>query len=154
MKKAAKLTPDQVLAIRLEYAKGDIFQKQLGAKYDVEQATISAILRGASRTDVGGPLSKTERPLTADIARAIREEYRKGKVSKYALAKKYRVVAGTVTAVVQRTIWNHVPDLDPKNVEQYQASLLKPINPNKRLSDADAMSLFGLRGDTEPGGGE
>lgn len=35
----------------------------------------------------------------------------------------------------------------------YLTPTLKPINPNKRLSDADALSIFGLRGDSERDGG-
>lgn len=42
----AKLTDDQVRAIRQRYSEGGISQRQLGAQYGIQQGAVSAILRG------------------------------------------------------------------------------------------------------------
>lgn len=51
------LTPEQVVAIREEYAAGGISQQALGDKHGVGTATINRIVRGLSYTTIGGPIS-------------------------------------------------------------------------------------------------
>lgn len=45
---AAKLTEEQVRAIRAEYAKGGISQSQLGRRYGIKQNTVSVIVNGVN----------------------------------------------------------------------------------------------------------
>jgi hypothetical protein len=144
LRSATKLTADQALAIRLEYANSDITRKQLAAKYGVGTPAIRSVLLGTNWKDAGGPLSKSEDILTPDSVRAIREEYRKGRVRQADLATKYGVSEATINMLLSRRIWKHVSDLDEKNIEKYQSALLKPIDPNRRLSDTDAARIFGL----------
>jgi hypothetical protein len=44
----SKLSPDDVLSIRLTYASGDWTQKELAAEFNVWQSCISKVTRGES----------------------------------------------------------------------------------------------------------
>jgi len=44
----SKLTNDQVRAVRIQYGKGDITQKELACKYGMSQPAISRIVRGVA----------------------------------------------------------------------------------------------------------
>ena len=42
----AKLTPEAVIAIRREYATGQVLQRELAEKYNIKQETVSGLVRG------------------------------------------------------------------------------------------------------------
>lgn len=53
----AKLTAEQVVAIRERYAQGNTSQKVLGAEFGVTQSCIGRLVVGTTYPDVGGPLT-------------------------------------------------------------------------------------------------
>ena len=104
----ARLTADQALAIRIEYAQGGITHDDLAAKYGVSDSAINAVLRQQSWRDVGGPLAPTRNKVTVHDVRAIREEYANGGISQEQLAERYGISRPTVTLIINRKNWKNV----------------------------------------------
>lgn len=57
---SAKLTPEQIAAIRDRYAVGGVSQRALGRVYGVDQTTISCVVRGRTWTHVGADARATD----------------------------------------------------------------------------------------------
>jgi hypothetical protein len=90
----------------------------------------------------------------------IKLEYAKGGITNKQLAATYGVTQSTISLLLRGEIWPDVggplarPETEAEMIERFQSSLLKPLDPKRLLRDADARSIFDLRGDSEPGGGE
>jgi transposase-like protein len=105
---AAKLTNNQALAIRLEYAKGGVTHDELAKKYGVSDSAICSIVRQQSWRDAGGPLAPSNRKLDAAAVRNIRERYSEGGYSFHQLGREHGVSAAAVKAVIYGRNWRHV----------------------------------------------
>jgi DNA-binding XRE family transcriptional regulator/predicted GIY-YIG superfamily endonuclease len=87
----AILTEDLVISIRETYAIGNITQEELAKKYGVSRENISAIVRGKSWPEVGGPTGKRKPAIKKAITEEIKNQIislRKEKTSYNKIAEK------------------------------------------------------------------
>lgn len=121
---SAKLTDDQVEAIRVAYASGQHSQRMLACQYGVGQMTVSQVVRGKTWRHVGGPIQESggrrnspnekrgsDKPiarLTEQQALDIRTLYASGNYSQKVLAARYGVGQMTISWIVRRVTWTHV----------------------------------------------
>lgn len=73
----AILTEDVVISIRTEYATGSFTQEELAIKYGVKKQTVGDIVRGRRWTNVGGPITKTNKKATLSPAELSKLQYYK-----------------------------------------------------------------------------
>ena len=104
----AKLSPEQVLAIRVEYAGGGVTFRGLAAKYGVSDSAIGALLRQLSWRDVGGPTAGTRNKVSPEDVRSIRAEYAAGETTHKKLAEKFGLTPSAVTQIITRRNWRHI----------------------------------------------
>lgn len=98
----AKITTEQVISIREEYAAGSTTQKQLAEKYNLGKETIRIIVSGEAWKSVGGPIHKTNRhkSWSNDQILAIRMEYARGEISKKEIAAKYHTSQTSMSRIL------------------------------------------------------
>ena len=115
----AKLSDVAVVEIRKRYAAGGISLANLARAHHVTDVLIGMIVRGKSRKGAAGPISVVppvigERvggaKMTADGVLALRAAYAAGGVSIYRLAEQYGIAFQTVSNIVRRQTWQHVPE--------------------------------------------
>jgi hypothetical protein len=120
----ARLTENDVLAIRGLYATGQYRQADLAQRYGVIRQHISAIVTGVTWKHLpvltaetaamkGVHLQRGETQnfskLTAPIVQAIRASAAEGVMSNNALARLYNVSNVTIGHIVRRKTWHHLP---------------------------------------------
>lgn len=66
-----KLTTDQIILIREQYASGKMSLSSLGRMYEVNKTAIHKIVTGVNWTDIGGPVRSRKRKEEHDSARRI-----------------------------------------------------------------------------------
>lgn len=110
----AKLTEEQVVKMRDEYACGNVTITKLANKYKVSRSTIFRILRHERWGHVGGAncssllkegRRKASAKLTEKQVRAIREKYARGGVTQVRLAKDYGISERAVSHIINYTRW-------------------------------------------------
>lgn len=112
----AKLTEEIVKAIRADYKRGGVSQRELAVKYGISQPTVSHVVTGYVWGHVKGavePLTdhtvgRMQRALTDNEARAIRLEYQLGNVTQAQLAERYGVVQSQISNIILRKTYKHV----------------------------------------------
>lgn len=106
----AKLNWEMVKAIRQEYQKGTITQRDLAEKYNTKQPTVCGILKNTDWIDknyVGVATNKTpvkRAKLTLEMVIGIKKDYQEG-MSQFKIRDKYNVSQ----AQVSRVILNQIP---------------------------------------------
>jgi len=116
------LDAEQVRAIRACYSEGGVTQAQLAVQYGVSAPAIAKAVRGETWAEAGGPLSKAPRGarkcrgsangaarLSERQVRDIRSRHRQGE-SVSSIAQNLDLPWSTVSAVVRRQTWSHIPD--------------------------------------------
>ncbi len=115
----AKLTDDQVIAIRSRYAVGNVSQEELAADYGVAGSLICLIVTGKRWRHVAGEYgrpptrrSKGEQHpntrLTEAMVIELRARYAAGGIGQVALAAEYGVSQTTINNILLRKVWRHV----------------------------------------------
>lgn len=120
---SAKLTNEQVILIRQEYAKGIETAAEIGKRFGVTDEPIRKIVRGEAWKNVAGPSGILRRKgaragvyigekafnakLTNDQVREIRAEYRRG-VAQCEIAKRFNTTAGNIHRIVNRISWKAI----------------------------------------------
>lgn len=111
-----RLRREDVPVIRQRYAQGERMPA-LAQEYGVDKTTISQCVRGKVWPDLGGPISRDNKPtgeakatskLTAEKVREIRRRYAAGGVTCRQLAEEYGVSFGLVNGVIKRKRWEHI----------------------------------------------
>ena len=123
----AKLNDTQVLEIRTKYGTGTTSSEILGREYGVSGATILQVVRGEkwkhiSDERVTNYPGQGMRPelaqrgedhpgskLTAEQVLEIRAKYKGRHTPMSKIAGEYGVCGGTISSIVQRKIWTHIP---------------------------------------------
>lgn len=100
----AKLTAAQALEIRTLYATGQYRQIDLAQRFNVVQTVVSAIVRGDSYKNVGGPTIRIGSPLKSRVLShsqidEIRHQLAIGNKTGEALAKEYNVSGATISEI-------------------------------------------------------
>ncbi|HSH02044.1 MAG TPA: HNH endonuclease [Anaerolineae bacterium] len=109
------LTAKQVIAMRREYAQGNMTQRELAEKHGIPKGTLASILAGDNWKRVGGPIVKRgnkaeahhSAKLTADQVLEIRERYAAGGIRYKELSKKYGVNIAMIGNIVRGLAWRH-----------------------------------------------
>ncbi len=152
--KSQKVTDADVKAIRIAYADGAATKQELVANYGLCLDTVRSIINGRHRPRAGGPITAPRTPkLTTEAVKAIREEYANSSISLVGLAAKYGVSGGAISLIFRGKNWKSVGGPTPpsreirrerETVTWFQAAFLKPIDPKRLLSKADAARIFGI----------
>jgi predicted DNA-binding protein (UPF0251 family) len=143
-----------------------------GSCRNQETAEKVAIIKRRNRLAAGLPSGLIRGPkqpikpvpadtLTAEEIQAIRLEHAKGGISQHQQAKKYGVSQVAISKVIRHQIAAEEqkrrgrPTLNPEDriVKRLEAAYRKPIDPAKRLSDADAEQIFCILSLQLPAGG-
>lgn len=116
----AKLSDEQVTAIRRRYTGAWGEQGRLAKEYGVSQGLISQLLRGdiwghlplgEVRAASGKPVHGAAHPqatVTDDIVRSLRQRYATGGSTYAALAKDFGISVVTVSRIIRYKTWKHV----------------------------------------------
>ncbi len=107
--KNAKLTEEDVLAIR----SSDLTQKELAEKYNVTCMTISHIVRGKTWKHLPGardPIVPSQRNHRTKLTKEEVLAIRGSDLNRKELAEKYNVTPATISYIVNRETWKHLPE--------------------------------------------
>ncbi len=124
----AKLSEEQVLAIRTRYAQGDITQAELASEYSVSRPTITVIITGRNWAHLDGADTKDNRKgpvkrgkraeflganvptskLSDEQVLLIRSLYAQGGVTQDALSKQFGVSTANISMILSRRTWTHL----------------------------------------------
>lgn len=115
-----KLTDEQVLNIRKEFATGSPTVRGLGKRYGVSGSTIGAIVRGRTWTHLNSEWTPTQSfamrrvgerhansKFTENDIRNIRKQFDDG-VTQTAIAIQFGVPQGTISNIILRKSWTHI----------------------------------------------
>ena len=102
------LTEKQVVAIREEYAQGNITHQELADTYGFsDRGAISSIVTGKKYPHLGGTITKNDRPLvTPTLVRHIRERAKSTSAS--AISREIGLCISAVCRIINRETWRHV----------------------------------------------
>lgn len=112
----ARLTEEDVQAIRLRYAAGEI-SRTLAEFFGVSRGNVDQIVQGRTWTHVGGPIGsrgkhRGERSPAAKLTDVqvidIRQHYSVGNTSYRKLAAIYKVSTSTIQRIIEKRSWTHV----------------------------------------------
>lgn len=108
-----KVDGEDVREIRRRYAGEDISQSALAADYPISESYLGEIVRGKTRTDVGGPTAnynhtKHHSSLGADDVREIRRRYEEEDICQATLAEEYPVSSATISDIIRGETWTHI----------------------------------------------
>lgn len=100
----SKLNKKIAKAIREDYARGEISQRQLAKKYQVHNATVSAVVRNETYYDENYEYKSRYTDLTFKQATEIREHYKNNNISMVELSLLFDVANSTIWRVLNNEI--------------------------------------------------
>jgi transposase-like protein len=107
-----RLSKEEVIAIREQYAAGAITKTELARQYNVGRDAISRAVCGEAWHLVPGPITAKRKHAERftdisnhDKVRAIRAAYESGGVTQAELAARFGVSPSTVSSIVLRKTW-------------------------------------------------
>lgn len=105
----AKLTDDQVVAIRERYNVGDVGVDDLAREYKVGSTTIGQVVRGEKWRHIGGKCKKRDAASNAKITREVAEEIRQrlaaGGASQASIGRLYGLSPATISRIANGVAW-------------------------------------------------
>jgi len=101
----SRLSNDEVAEIRSRYARGGIRQIDLAREFGIARETARRMIRGETRKDVAGPITKRgrthRRKLTLDQVADIRDRVTKKATTLSELATEFEMSTSTLSNIVQ-----------------------------------------------------
>lgn len=113
----SKLTAEEVLQMRREFASGECSRSDLAEKYQVNRTQIGLILTGRAWSGVGGPIvpkiqnwgeGAKDGRLKPETVSAIREMHASKNITHKSISDHFKVSTTTVTNIINRRIWKNI----------------------------------------------